>query len=234
MLILPIQAAKKKLESRRSAFDSTLAKAQKAKKDDYKTEDDLRTQKAKFEESQDDVYRRMQDIVESENDNIDSMYAFLEAELNFHDRARDVLIQLKRNWPGPASTPSRPTPPNRSRSSTLDRFRAVHNMEDDEVPPPPRPFRSHAGSNASSPGRELPGFDWNSRNVLSRTTTAESVPHSRPNLSRGVTADPASLLRQPTPLRTPSVPNLRRVTRLPPEPMSRSLLVNCLHSSALD
>jgi len=197
-----IQAAKKKLESRRSAFDSTLSKVQKAKKEDYKTEDDLRTQKAKFEESQDDVYRRMQDIVESERENIDGMYAFLEAELNFHDRAREALLQLKRNWPGPPSATGRPSPLNRSRSSTLDRFRAAQNAEDEELPPPPpRPFRSHANSNASSPGRELPGFDWNPRNALSRTTTAESVTAPRPNLSRNITADSASLLRQPTPLR---------------------------------
>lgn len=148
------------------------------------------------------MYRRMQDIVESEKENIDGMYAFLEAELNFHDRARECLLQLKRNWPTPTSATSRPTPPNRSRSSTLDRFRAAETLEEEDLPPPPpRPFRSHANSNASSPGRELPGFDWTPRNALSRTTTAESTTPARPNLGRNATADSATLFRQPTPLR---------------------------------
>lgn len=72
---------------------------QKAKKEDYKTEEELRSQKAKYEESTEDVYRRMQDIIESENDNATDLYSFLEAELNYHDRAREILLQLKREWP---------------------------------------------------------------------------------------------------------------------------------------
>ena len=72
---------------------------QKAKKEDYKAEEELRSQKAKFEESQEDVYRRMQDIIEAENDNVVDLYTFLEAEINYHDRCRETLIQLKQNWP---------------------------------------------------------------------------------------------------------------------------------------
>lgn len=35
---------------------------QKAKKEDFKVEEELRSQKAKYEESSEDVYRRMQDV----------------------------------------------------------------------------------------------------------------------------------------------------------------------------
>ncbi len=35
---------------------------QKAKKEDFKVEEELRAQKAKYEESSEDVYRRMQDV----------------------------------------------------------------------------------------------------------------------------------------------------------------------------
>ena len=35
---------------------------QKAKKEDFKTEEELRSQKAKYEETSEDVYRRMQDV----------------------------------------------------------------------------------------------------------------------------------------------------------------------------
>jgi len=93
------QNARKKLDSRRAAYDSSLTKIQKAKKDDFKAEEELRAQKAKYEESTEDVYRRMQDIIEAEQDNSVDLYAFLEAEILYHDRCREVLLQLKRGWP---------------------------------------------------------------------------------------------------------------------------------------
>lgn len=56
------KAARKKLESRRLAYDASLAKMQKAKKEDFKVEEELRAQKAKYEETSEDVYRRMEDV----------------------------------------------------------------------------------------------------------------------------------------------------------------------------
>jgi len=50
------------LESRRLAYDASLAKMQKVKKEDFKVEEELRSQKAKYEETSEDVYRRMQDV----------------------------------------------------------------------------------------------------------------------------------------------------------------------------
>lgn len=57
-----LQSARKKLESRRLAYDASLAKMQKAKKEDFRVEEELRSQKAKYEETSEDVYRRMQDV----------------------------------------------------------------------------------------------------------------------------------------------------------------------------
>lgn len=62
-------------------------------------EEELRAQKAKYEESSEDVYRRMMDIKEAEVDSIADLSAFLDAELAYYDRAREVLMQLKRDWP---------------------------------------------------------------------------------------------------------------------------------------
>ena len=56
------KSARKKLESRRLAYDASLAKMQKAKKEDFRLEEELRSQKAKYEETSEDVYRRMQDV----------------------------------------------------------------------------------------------------------------------------------------------------------------------------
>lgn len=92
-------AARKKLDARRLAYDASLSKMQKAKREDFRVEEELRAQKAKFEESTEDVFRRMQDIQEAEAESVADMGAFLEAELEYHDRCRDVLLKLKRDWP---------------------------------------------------------------------------------------------------------------------------------------
>ena len=93
------QAARKKLEARRLAYDTSLAKMQKAKKEDFRAEEELRAQKAKYEESSEDVYRRMQDIKEAEVDLVQDLTAFLEAELTYYDRCREILLNVKRDWP---------------------------------------------------------------------------------------------------------------------------------------
>jgi hypothetical protein len=73
---------------------------QKAKKEDFRVEEELRAQKAKYEESNEDVYRRMEDIKESEIESVADMTAFLEAELAYYDNCREILLNLKREWPG--------------------------------------------------------------------------------------------------------------------------------------
>ena len=72
---------------------------QKAKKEDFRVEEELRSQKAKYEETSEDVYRRMQGIKEAEVDSIADLTAFLDAELGYYDRCRELLFQLKREWP---------------------------------------------------------------------------------------------------------------------------------------
>lgn len=79
-------------------------------------EEELRSQKAKYEEMSEDVYRRMQDvsiftksliliaahylqIKEAEVDSVADLGTFLDAELSYYDRCREVLMQLKRDWP---------------------------------------------------------------------------------------------------------------------------------------
>jgi hypothetical protein len=72
---------------------------QKAKKEDFRVEEELRTQKAKYEETSEDVYRRMQDIQEAEGDNMHDLTSFIDAELNYHERCREILLQLRSDWP---------------------------------------------------------------------------------------------------------------------------------------
>lgn len=83
-------AARKKLESRRLAYDTASSKMQKSKKEDYKLEEDLRAQKQKYEETYEDVVRRMLDIKEAEADSINDLTAFLDVELAYYEKCRDL------------------------------------------------------------------------------------------------------------------------------------------------
>lgn len=73
---------------------------EKAKKEDFRVEEELRSQKVKYEEASDDVLRRMQDIKEAEVDNVMDMGVFLDAQLEYHERSREALLQLKNEWIG--------------------------------------------------------------------------------------------------------------------------------------
>lgn len=78
---------------------------QKAKGEAFRQEEELRSQKAKYEESSEDVDRRMQDIVDAEGAVIADLQQFLQAELLYHDRCREILLQAKREWPQAWVTP---------------------------------------------------------------------------------------------------------------------------------
>ncbi|KAH8434636.1 BAR domain protein [Aspergillus melleus] len=118
------QTARKKLDGRRLAYDTSLSKMQKVKKEDFRMEEELRTQKVKYEEANDDVLRRMQDIKDSEPESVADLEAFLDAQLDYHERCREVLLQLKNEWPG--RSPQAPTPNGRrigrARSNTAHSF----------------------------------------------------------------------------------------------------------------
>jgi hypothetical protein len=92
------QAARKKLEQRRLAYDTSLAKLQKAKREDFRVEEELRSQKAKYEEAEDDVHRRMEDIRDNDPQSTSDLGSFLEAQLEYHEKCRNALLQLQSEW----------------------------------------------------------------------------------------------------------------------------------------
>ncbi|OLN89650.1 Meiotically up-regulated gene 137 protein [Colletotrichum chlorophyti] len=145
------QAARKKLESRRLAYDASISKMQKAKREDFRLEEELRTARAKYEEAGEDVMRRMQDIKEAEVDNVRDLTGLLDAELNYHERCADELRRLRQNWAGnaPPSPTDRRYGNGRSRSNTARSFtdystRNHHVVEEEPEPMPVRmPIRSN-------------------------------------------------------------------------------------------
>lgn len=100
----------------------------KAKRDDFRLEEELRSAKAKYEEANEDVFRRMQDIKDAEADSVRDLTRFLDIELDYHERCAEVLRQKRAAWTAGDSTGS-PTmdsyygtssrrPSGRSRSNT--------------------------------------------------------------------------------------------------------------------
>ncbi|KAK8169917.1 hypothetical protein IWX90DRAFT_465582 [Phyllosticta citrichinensis] len=190
-------AARRKLEQRRLAYDAALAKMQKAKKEDFRVEEELRTQKVKYEEASEDVYRRMEDVKESERENVDDLTAFLEAELAYHDKCREVLMQVKRDWPARiagSSGQSRRGP--RSRSNTAHSYSDRFNTVEEEPPmPEPRLTIPKLGGRGASPGCDFSGAESPRRPSVNRTSTigtfegprsarVDDSPNGMPRLSR--------------------------------------------------
>lgn len=93
------QTARKKLETRRLAYDTSLGKLERLKKEDFRVEEELRNAKAKFDEISEDVYRRMQDIKKAEADSVEQMYEFVDAEFRYYENCRKAVLQLKEEWP---------------------------------------------------------------------------------------------------------------------------------------
>ncbi|KAI5468109.1 hypothetical protein BGZ63DRAFT_346128 [Mariannaea sp. PMI_226] len=192
------QAARKKLENRRLAYDASNAKMAKARRDDFRVEEEVRMNKAKFEESTEEVIRRMQDIKESETDNISALTQFLDAELDFHERCTEELRRVRQSWAGAATSPTygerpgpvyteRPSPPTRSRSNTArswqqPRQQAVYEEPEPEPQVPHEPIR-------------IP-----TRSPSTRRLAPPPPQPPRPSITRASTFDGRSAFPQATPL----------------------------------
>jgi hypothetical protein len=186
------QAARKKLEQRRLAYDTSLAKLQRAKKEDFRAEEELRSQKAKYEDAEDEVHRRMGDIRDNDPQNVSDLGMFLEAQLEYHDKCRAALLQLQAEWPATyvdsrrdlhlscvansfrrtQAAPSR-RPNARSRSSTI---RSYTQPEPEPEPIPEiRPTIRSNTSRTISANTLRPGFN--------RSTTYDSPAQPRRDMS---------------------------------------------------
>ncbi|KAI8624733.1 BAR-domain-containing protein [Xylariaceae sp. FL1651] len=215
------QSARKKLESRRLTYDASTTKMQKAKREDFRLEDELRASKAKYEESSEDVYRRMMDIKEAEADSVRDLTNFLESELDYYERCAEELRRVKQEWvasPTQALSGSRTSdfgsmrrPTNRGRSNTAhsytesndrsERWTGRQGTYDQEPAPEPTrmPIRSnrYPASGSVSPDAARPSI-----NRASTYGGIDSTP------SRNCT------YREPPPPPVPEI-SLRKITTVP-------------------
>ncbi|KAI0146402.1 BAR-domain-containing protein [Xylariaceae sp. FL1272] len=196
------QAARKKLENRRLTYDASTAKVQKAKREDFRLEDELRASKAKYEESEEDVYRRMMDIKEAEADSVRDLTSFLDSELDYYERCADELRRVKQQWAADQTQLNsrgqisdygavrRPT--ERSRSNTLRSIgeaRARQTAHDRESSPeaPRLPIRSSRSPRPVSPEVTRPNMNRASTfgsaiNVSSRQPSFREPPPPPPEM----------------------------------------------------
>ncbi|KAI0490205.1 BAR domain-containing protein [Xylaria cf. heliscus] len=175
------QSARKKLESRRLTYEASAGKMQKAKREDFRLEDELRASKAKYEESSEDVYRRMMDIKEAEADSVRDLGNFLDSELDHYERCAEELRRVKQEWMGTqtqatsgsrtsdSGTGRRLTNRSYSENERTDRWAGRQDAPDRD--PTPEPVRVPIQSNRS-PGR---------------STTAPEMPPRRLSINRAAT-----------------------------------------------
>lgn len=187
------QAARKKLESRRLAYDTSLAKMQKAKKEDFRVEEELRSQQLKYEEAEADVERRMFDIKDSEADSMNDLTAFLEAQLAYHDKCREALLQLQGEWPVQSTTTTRAPAPApaprlapRSRSNTVRSFMSSHSQHDEPEDYQPKRISSRTPSSQQRFADRIEVEELQqprARPGIARSTTYSQTPTARRDLS---------------------------------------------------
>jgi len=163
---------------------------QKARRDDFRLEEEQRSAKAKYEESSEDVLRRMQDIRDAESDSVRDLTQFLDAELDYHERCAEELRRVRKSWiAAPAATSAstyggglerRTT--GRSRSNTAQSFNGrlsrtnSHSISEteefeSEAPPVRMPIRSSTSriSLSAQPQHQQP--DAPARPVIGRAST---------------------------------------------------------------
>jgi len=164
-------------------------------------EEELRAQRIKYEESSDDVYRRMGEIQDSEAESMSDLGAFLDAEFEYYDRCRDILYNLRRQWPA-----SQQKNRNRSRSLTAHSFGTNGTRE--ESPAPSEPDRPHIGSRVKTSDRgALPNGQF-------RLPELEPDGMLKPTFQRANTSRLAELESDGMPKPTFQRPNTSRLSEI--------------------
>lgn len=135
----------------------------------------------------------MFDIKDAETDSVADLTLFLEAQLAYHDRCRDALLELKSEWPGRAghsysqshALQIKPIT-TRSRSNTARSYRSVHSQSEEPPMPEVRPsIKSNRTPNNRYPDPPVADAEDSrpARPGFGRSTTFQSTTSVRSDLS---------------------------------------------------
>ncbi|KAJ3284581.1 hypothetical protein HDU76_008270, partial [Blyttiomyces sp. JEL0837] len=155
---------KTKLENRRLDFDAKLNKIQKSKKENAVMEEETRMAQSKYEETLADLTTRMVSLNSNEEEQLQELLNYLDAEVNCVQQTLDLLTGLKREFASiPRAHTSHRANVQRTQSSTSSIYR---NSMSDEVNVSDRKLSSaaHSGSmvfpvQPSTPPPPLPSRD---------------------------------------------------------------------------
>ncbi|CAI2168120.1 5128_t:CDS:2 [Funneliformis geosporum] len=114
------QQLKRKLESRRLDYDAKLTKVQKSKKEKPELEEEMRAAKEKYEVVMEDINNKMHALNESEDQYLQELTSFLDAQLEYFKTGHEILENIKKEWV--ESSNKSPSRRKRTlvRSSTID------------------------------------------------------------------------------------------------------------------
>ncbi|KAJ3052528.1 hypothetical protein HK097_006094 [Rhizophlyctis rosea] len=121
-------AIKAKLERRRLDFDAKMNKAHGMKKERTGTEESIRTAQIKYEDSLTDTTNKMIELNSNEDEQLEDLLEFIDAELAYYKSCTDALTNLQQSLadiprgrrPRTHSTFENTTPTSRSRSVAND------------------------------------------------------------------------------------------------------------------
>ncbi|KAI8817990.1 uncharacterized protein EV422DRAFT_570139 [Fimicolochytrium jonesii] len=88
---------KAKLERRRLDFDAKLNKVHKSRKEKPELEEETRVAQMKYEESLTDATQKMIELNSNEDEQLENLLRFMDAEVEYHRRALESISSLQRN-----------------------------------------------------------------------------------------------------------------------------------------
>ncbi|KAF5375449.1 hypothetical protein D9615_007955 [Tricholomella constricta] len=160
---------RKKLDSRRLAYDAAMVKSEKLKngkkeKEKREAEDEMEKARQRYEETSEEVQAHMHAIQEKEIDQLRELTAFLDLEINFVEQHLNVLKDVRENWYDESSiiqVPPRKSaaPPHvfarpdsvQSRASNRSNMKGPSDSDDESIPHTPRKNSRRSGSISSKP-----------------------------------------------------------------------------------
>ncbi|CAG8676998.1 19533_t:CDS:2 [Racocetra fulgida] len=92
------QQMNRKLESRRLNYDAKLNKMQKSKKEKPELEEEMRAAKEKYENTKEELHKKMITINESEDQYIQELTVLLDSQLEYFKSSYEILSNLRKDW----------------------------------------------------------------------------------------------------------------------------------------
>ena len=142
------KAMRKKLDSRRLTLDASLYRLKTAKKDHFTLEHEVNMAQERFDEVQEETIARLETVAGCEEQLFADFTEFVDAELEYFTKCKEIMEDLKSSWPTQMSSGSRPRARSNASHRTQKTARTAREIafSDDEEPT----NRSRSQSNASN------------------------------------------------------------------------------------